>query len=108
MFMFMQYGRLERSDLSTKTLWVTVWSWDRHGRNKFLGEVRLSLSTLDLTNTSDVWYNLQDYMVGSLPTSVPLECFEFIKFVISKAYHCCLFPIQYYLLIRKVTVYITP
>ena len=70
----MQYGRLERSDLSTKTLWVTVWSWDRHGRNKFLGEVRLALTTLDLTNTSDVWYNLQEYTVrlGSLPTSVAL------------------------------------
>lgn len=62
----MQYGRLERSDLSTKTLWVTVWSWDRHGRNKFLGEVRLSLTTLDLTNTSDVWYNLQEYTVCSV------------------------------------------
>ena len=104
MFTLMQYGRLERSDLSTKTLWVTVWSWDRHGKNKFLGEVRLSLSTLDLTNTSDVWYNLQEYMVCSLPISVVLV------FGIHKIcdYHCCLFPIQYCLLIRIVTLYITP
>ena len=73
--MHMQYGRLDRSELSAKSLWVTVWHWDRHGRNKFLGEVRLSLSTLDLTNSSDVWYNLQDYMVSSLPISVALQCF---------------------------------
>ena len=64
----LQYGRLDRSDLSTKALWVTVWHWDRHGRNKFLGEVRLSLSTLDLTNTSDVWYNLHDYTVSQIAT----------------------------------------
>lgn len=64
--------------MSTKTLWVTVWSWDRHGRNKFLGEVRLSLSTLDLTNTSDVWYDLHEYMVGSLPISVAIA-FRFNK-----------------------------
>lgn len=94
----LQYGRLERSDLSTKTLWVTVWSWDRHGRNKFLGEARISVSTLDLTNTSDVWYDLHDYTVSSLPISVALvmQIHKIHNKFVMHIYHCShCFPIPY-------------
>ena len=37
-----------------------MWDWDRFGRNQFLGEVRLPLSSLDLTDTADHWYSLLD------------------------------------------------
>ena len=37
-----------------------MWDWDRFGRNQFLGEVRLPLSSHDPTNSRDQWYPLQD------------------------------------------------
>jgi synaptotagmin-like protein len=33
-----------QSELPKKTLWLSVWDWDRFGRNSFLGEVRVPLS----------------------------------------------------------------
>ena len=52
--------KLSESELSSRTLWLSVWDWDRFGRNQFLGEVRLPLSSLDLTDSSSLWYHLQD------------------------------------------------
>lgn len=37
-----------------------MWDWDRFGRNQFLGEVRLPLASLDLTDARERWYTLQD------------------------------------------------
>ena len=54
-----QYKQSE-VELSSRTLWLSVWDWDRFGRNQFLGEVRLPLSSLDLTDTTDYWYTLLD------------------------------------------------
>ena len=56
---YVQYN-VSSSELSSRTLWLSVWDWDRFGRNQFLGEIRFSLSTLDLTDSSDHWYSLQD------------------------------------------------
>ena len=39
---------------------MSVWDWDRFGHNQFLGEVRLPLSTLNLTDPTEHWYALQD------------------------------------------------
>ncbi len=39
---------------------MSVWDFDRFGRNQFLGEVRLSLSTLNLTDPTEHWYTLLD------------------------------------------------
>ena len=39
---------------------MSVWDWDRFGRNHFLGEVRLSLSSMDLSDSMQHWYTLQD------------------------------------------------
>jgi len=41
-----------------------VWDWDRFGRNQFLGEVRLPLSSLNLTDSTPQWYTLQDKVIG--------------------------------------------
>ena len=57
-FLF-QY-KVSSSELSSRTLWLSVWDWDRFGRNQFLGEIRLPLSTLDLTDSSEHYYSLQD------------------------------------------------
>ena len=43
-----------------RTLQVTMWSQDRIGHNKFLGEVRLNLKHISLSDTSYQWYSLQD------------------------------------------------
>ncbi len=60
-FVFMlQQNKLDRIEVDTRTLWLSVWDWDRFGRNQFLGEVRLSLSSLDLTDPTERWHSLQD------------------------------------------------
>ena len=68
---FVQY-KYSEADLSSRTLWLSVWDWDRFGRNQFLGEVRLPLSSLDLTDTTNHWYSLQDkvYMYMSNGSSI--------------------------------------
>ncbi len=59
MMIILQY-RVSHHDLSSHTLWLSVWDWDRFGRNQFLGEIRLPLSTLDLSDSTDQWYTLHD------------------------------------------------
>ena len=54
-----QYKQPE-AELTSRTLWLSVWDWDRFGKNRFLGEVRLPLSSLDLQDTTDQWYQLKD------------------------------------------------
>ncbi len=51
---------MSTSEIDSRTLWLSVWDWDRFGRNQFLGEVRLTLSSLDLSDTSEHWHSLQD------------------------------------------------
>lgn len=58
-FCFMQYKILQ-SEVAMRTLWLSVWDWDRFGRNQFLGEIRLPLSSLNLIDSGDKWYTLQD------------------------------------------------
>ena len=55
----MQY-KVPLSDVTSHTLWLSVWDWDRFGRNQFLGEVRLPLSSADLNDKEDHWHTLQD------------------------------------------------
>ena len=64
----MQYGRLNQEEIRRKTLLVRMSDWDRFGRNQFLGEVHLPLSSLDLTDSTDKWYTLQK-MVSHLLTA---------------------------------------
>jgi synaptotagmin-like protein len=51
---------VSESELSSRTLWLSVWDWDRFGRNQFLGELRLPLNSLDLTDSTDHWHTLMD------------------------------------------------
>ena len=57
--MHVQY-KLAESELSSRTLWLSIWDWDRFGRNQFLGEVRLPLKSLDLTDNKSHWHTLLD------------------------------------------------
>jgi synaptotagmin-like protein len=50
----------DRPVISNCTVWLSVWNNDILGRNDFLGEVYISLSTLNLNNKSQKWYTLQD------------------------------------------------
>ncbi len=52
--------KLDSSEIEKRTLWMSVWNFDRFGHNQFLGEVRLSLSTLNLTDPTEHWYTLLD------------------------------------------------
>ena len=53
-------NKLLRCDIGTRELWVSVWDWDKFGRNKFLGEVRFPLGSKNLTDSRELWYNLQE------------------------------------------------
>lgn len=48
------------SELDARTLWVTVWHSDIFGRNDFLGEVLLPLTSLALDDNSARWHALQE------------------------------------------------
>lgn len=37
-----------------------MWDWDRLGRNQFLGEVQIPLSSIDLDDSTMHWHALQD------------------------------------------------
>lgn len=65
LYVHMQY-KLSREELNNTTLWLSVWDWDRMGRNKFLGEVRLPLLSKgrDLSNS-----NIQKYKLQASPNS---------------------------------------
>jgi hypothetical protein len=56
--------KFSEAELSSRTLWLSVWDWDRFGRNQFLGEIRLPLSSLDLTDSTDHWHTLLDKVWG--------------------------------------------
>ncbi len=57
--MFVQYD-VEQPKLGSHTVWFSVWDWDRFGKNEFLGEVRLQLSSVDISNYKHQWLTLQD------------------------------------------------
>ena len=59
LLLLVQY-KVAQSDLSMHTLWLSVWDWDKFGRNHFLGEVRLPLSAIDLTDSTDRQYDLRE------------------------------------------------
>ena len=63
LFFTLQY-KLRGSNCSSLTLWVSVWDYDKFGRNRFLGEVYLQLDTMDLTNPQSHWYRLMDQVSG--------------------------------------------
>ena len=67
LFSFSQY-KVAQTDLGTHTLWLSVWDWDKFGRNHFLGEVRLSLGTIDLTDSTDRQYDLREMVCQSSNT----------------------------------------
>ena len=46
-------------NIANRMLWLSVWDWDRFGRNQFLGEVILPLAK-NLKDGTDCWYSLQD------------------------------------------------
>ena len=56
----LQQYKLPHADIDKRTLWLSVWDWDRFGRNQFLGEVRLALSSVDLTDGTNRWHSLRD------------------------------------------------
>ena len=94
LILLMQY-KLPKSELISRTLWLSVWDWDRFGGNQFLGEVRLPLSSLDLTVSSDQWYRLQDEVytqqyknshITTFNTCYRLVKCEFISLYICKIY----------------------
>ncbi len=71
--MYLQY-KLDSSEIKKRTLWMSVWDFDRFGRNQFLGEVRLSLSTLNLTDPAEHWYTLLDKVSTHRMYTVATEC----------------------------------
>ena len=52
--------KVSEGELLSRTVWLSVWDWDRFGRNHFLGELKLPLTSLDLTDDTDHWHTLLD------------------------------------------------
>ncbi|XP_069478998.1 synaptotagmin-like protein 1 isoform X2 [Ambystoma mexicanum] len=51
--------KIEKSDLQSRILNLSVWHHDSLGRNLFLGEVEIEMGSWDWTQTQPVWFNLQ-------------------------------------------------
>ena len=62
-YLLLQY-EVSESSLLSRTLWLSVWDWDRFGRNQFLGEVRVALKEFDLSTYTERWYPLKDKVSG--------------------------------------------
>ena len=56
----MQY-KIGSEDVTSRALWLTVWSAGRLG-NQFLGEACIPLGSLDLTDPGERWYQLHDFV----------------------------------------------
>ncbi|NWZ91636.1 SYTL5 protein, partial [Nesospiza acunhae] len=50
---------ISHSQLETRTLQVSVWHYDRFGRNSFLGEVEIPFDSWNFENKGDEWFVLQ-------------------------------------------------
>ncbi|XP_078265300.1 synaptotagmin-like protein 5 isoform X2 [Rhinoraja longicauda] len=50
---------INHTQLETRTLQVSVWHYDRFGRNSFLGEVEILLDSWDLGKQIEEWFLLQ-------------------------------------------------
>nr|XP_005995325.1 PREDICTED: synaptotagmin-like protein 5 [Latimeria chalumnae] len=50
---------ISHTQLETRTLQLSVWHYDRFGRNSFLGEVEIPFDTWNFENPIDEWLTLQ-------------------------------------------------
>lgn len=50
---------MSESILSSRILWLSVWDWDRFGRDEFLGEVRIPMTENNLHVTHE-WFTLHE------------------------------------------------
>ncbi|XP_004376996.1 synaptotagmin-like protein 5 isoform X2 [Trichechus manatus latirostris] len=50
---------ISHTQLETRTLQLSVWHYDRFGRNSFLGEVEIPFDSWNFENPSDEWFTLQ-------------------------------------------------
>ncbi|XP_049729402.1 synaptotagmin-like protein 5 isoform X1 [Elephas maximus indicus] len=50
---------ISHTQLETRTLQLSVWHYDRFGRNSFLGEVEIPFDSWNFENPSDEWFALQ-------------------------------------------------
>ncbi|XP_060038609.1 synaptotagmin-like protein 5 isoform X1 [Erinaceus europaeus] len=50
---------ISHTQLETRTLQLSVWHYDRFGRNSFLGEVEIPFESWNFENPSDEWFVLQ-------------------------------------------------
>ena len=58
----MQY-KVQRDKLSIRTLWLSVWNWDKSRIDQFLGEVRVPLSSFDLSSETEDWHQLLQVII---------------------------------------------
>ncbi|XP_065533264.1 synaptotagmin-like protein 5 isoform X2 [Lathamus discolor] len=53
---------ISHTQLETRTLQLSVWHYDRFGRNSFLGEVEIPFDSWNFENQGDEWFVLQPKM----------------------------------------------
>ncbi|XP_049623083.1 synaptotagmin-like protein 5 [Suncus etruscus] len=53
---------ISHTQLETRTLQLSVWHYDRFGRNSFLGEVEIPFDSWNFENTKEKWFALQPKM----------------------------------------------
>lgn len=61
---------ISHTQLETRTLQLSVWHYDRFGRNSFLGEVEIPFDSWNFENPSDEWFVLQPKVEFSADTGL--------------------------------------
>ena len=51
---------MAESSLLSRTLWLSVWDWDRFGKHLFLGEVLVAIKEFNLSTYTKRWCLLKD------------------------------------------------
>ncbi|KAL1767054.1 synaptotagmin 5 isoform X1 [Sigmodon hispidus] len=62
---------ISHTQLETRTLQLSVWHYDRFGRNSFLGEVEIAFDSWNFENPCDEWFALQPKV--ELPPDIGLQ-----------------------------------
>ena len=60
LFLSIFWYNIKESELQLDTVSVSEWDKNWFGKKSFLGEFRLPLSALDITNSTNHWYSLED------------------------------------------------
>nr|XP_003469390.1 synaptotagmin-like protein 5 [Cavia porcellus] len=72
---------ISHTQLETRTLQLSVWHYDRFGRNSFLGEVEIPFDSWNFENPCDEWFVLQPKVLEQKPVRKLVQTQKELKII---------------------------